>query len=147
MSATSKATSSASGKAIKKKAKKATAKKQSPQQKAVRARWDAQAETDEQVREYFLNCEHGDGIEGLKTLRRQLEIAARAYDENVHRDTQEKCANPDCGRPLGQNSPPYHKMPVKDPLTNITRNVMTCSQPCYLIVHGKSGDHPIGRKG
>lgn len=145
MSATNKATSSASGKSVKAN-KKATAKKQSPQQAAVRARWDARGKTDEEVRKYFLECDHGDGLELLQTMRRHVEIAARAYDENIQRDRKEECANPNCKRPLGNGFPPYHKLTKKDPVTQMPYNIMTCSHPCYLIVHGKDGPAAITRR-
>ncbi len=134
---------SASGKG---KSKKATEQEKSPQSKAVQARWDRRDQTDVQVREFFLTCEHGAGLEELQKLRRHVEIAAKAYDENVHRDNQEVCANPACGRQLGPNFPPYHKFPKKDPDTGITRNIMTCSHPCYVVVHGAGGEAPIGRR-
>lgn len=143
MSATARAKSSASGKkAVGKKA----AAKQSPQTKAVRARWDKRGETDEDVRAYFLDCDKSEGLQALTTMRKHVEIAARAYDENVQRDMGEVCANPLCGKKLGPNFPPYNKTPVKDPITQGVRNIFSCSMACYVAIHGKSGPHQAQRR-
>ena len=142
MNATAKAKSLASGKGKINKA----AKSQSPQTKAVRARWDRRGETDEDVREYFLNCDKSEGLDALTTMRKHVELAARAYDENVQRDQGEVCANPTCKRQLGPTFPPYNKTPYKDPITQGVRNIFTCSLACYVAVHGKSGPHQAQRR-
>jgi hypothetical protein len=139
LSVTTKGKSSVSGN------KKAT-KDTSPQKRAIQSRWDGRAKTDEEVREYYLNADHGEGLAALQTLRKHVEIAARAYDENIHRGAGEVCANPTCKRQLGPHFPPYNKMPVKDPDTQQVRNIFTCCQACYVAVHGKSGN-PQERRG
>lgn len=113
--------------------------KLSPQTKAVRARWDKRGENDEDVRAYFLDCDKSEGLQALTTMRKHVEIAARAYDENVQRDAGEVCENPTCRRKLGPQFPPYNKTPLKDPITQGVRNIFTCSLACYVAVHGKTG--------
>lgn len=127
------APSSASGRNPKPK-KKAT----SAQSRAVKVRWDARGKSDLEVRDHFLNIDHATGLDELSTLRRHVEIASVAYNENVQREQTECCANPKCKRPFSRTQLHYRKRVIIDPVTKQPRNVMTCCQACENIVWGNA---------
>lgn len=131
-----------------KKAAKKTAKKGGKlsivRSKNATAQWQKRFNTDAEVREHFLSVDHNLGLQDLQDMRRQVDIAARSYDENIQRNSEERCANNECRRKLGPNQPWYNRQPVKNLDTGQTHNVFTCSLACFVIVHGKDGKEHQG---
>lgn len=108
-------------------------------------RWDARGKTDLEVREHFLHIDHATGLEELSTLRRHVEIASVAYNDNVQRDATECCANDKCKRPFTRTQLHYNSRVIKDPVTQQPRAVRTCSQACMVEVWGKAANPAVPR--
>jgi len=105
------------------------------------ARWNKRFQTENEVREYFLNCDKNEGLEALQTLRKHTEIAATAYDENMQRGVEEKCGN--CGLVFGHGQVYSRRTVVKDPDTQKSHNVFSCSLACYVAQFGKAGNPQV----
>lgn len=149
MSATNTARSSVSGKAHRGAAKKKPAKGLevvSSQSKAAKARWQPRFDSEEAVKGHFLTCDLNTGLQDLQTLRKHVEIAAIYYDKNQQQGQTERCANPDCKAVFSEGVRWWNRMPVMDQVTRKTHNVYTCSQACYVVVHGKSGNPQSARR-
>jgi len=131
LSATNTARSSVSGKKTK---------KDNRFQKAVNTRWQERFESEEACKEYFLNCDLSDGVQELGKLRKMVEIASNAYNENIQRGQGEICANPKCRKVMGPSNPHYNRQVIKDKDSGKVRNVFTCSRACYLAVWATKGN-------
>jgi hypothetical protein len=101
---------------------------------AAEHRWNVTQQTDANFKEHCRTIPLDALLEEYAQMRKRYEAAGAILNDRVQKEKSEQVCEA-CGKDLTSIGW-YNRQPVRDPETDIVRNVFSCSPSCFLKVGG-----------